>query len=182
MLLPSVYRTKAKFREDKHMKHFPIKRVMAAGLIACTLLSGCAQTKRSSAPVKNYPNVKTEINLNEVSNKSFDKDKMNAEYGRYSFELMAKIAADADTNCNIMISPASIMMALDMCAAGAKGKTLKQLTDLFAKDADPLEQQAFASELMKRINNAQKIDFSCANAIWSNETFLGDKMNIEYKN
>ncbi len=182
MLLPSVYRTKAKFREDKHMKHFPIKRVMAAGLIACTLLSGCAQTKRSSAPVKNDPNVKTEINLNEVSNKSFDKDKMNAEYGRYSFELMAKIAADADTNCNIMISPASIMMALDMCAAGAKGKTLKQLTDLFAKDADPLEQQAFASELMKRINNAQKIDFSCANAIWSNETFLGDKMNIEYKN
>ena len=93
---------------------------------------------------------------------------------------MKQIAANAEKNCNIMISPASIMMALDMCAAGAKAETLKQLSDLFAKDVDPLEQQAFASEMMKRFNASQKIKFNCANAVWSNDKILNGKVNTTY--
>jgi serpin B len=93
---------------------------------------------------------------------------------------MKQIASGAEKNCNIMVSPASIMMALDMCAAGAKGETLKQLSDLFAKDVDPLQQQAFASEMMKRINNSQKIRFDCANAVWSNDSYLNGKVNATY--
>lgn len=163
------------------MKTFPIKKAMAAALLASMLFTGCAQ-KQASAPVKNDTDVKTEINLNEVASKSFNEDKMNAEYSRYSFDLMAQVAAKVKKNCNIMISPASIMMALDMCAAGAKGETLKQLTDLFAKDEDPLEQQAFAADLMKKINNAGKVEFACANAIWTNESIMGNNMNSEYRN
>ena len=162
------------------MKRMAGKRAMAAGLAAMLMLTGCAKTKPAETKVlKNDPAVKTELKLEEVANQKFDADKMNSGYGEYSFKLLAETAANASKN-NIMISPASIMMALDMCAAGAKGETLKQINDLFAKDSDPLQQQAFAAELMKRINNAQKVDFACANAVWNNANVLGDKVNAAY--
>lgn len=156
------------------------KKTMAAGLTALLLMTGCAGKTNTAVPLKNDPAIKTELKLDQVSNQKFDEKKFNDEYGRYSFDLMKQIATGAEKNCNVMISPASIMMALDMCAAGAKGETLKQLSDLFAKDMDPLEQQAFASEMMKRINASQKIKFNCANAIWSNDTYLNGRVNTTY--
>ena len=153
---------------------------MAAGIACVMMLSGCAKNKPSAdKPLKNDPAVKTELKLDQVADQKFDENKMNEGYGEYSFKLLAETAANAQKN-NIMISPASIMMALDMCAAGAKGETLKQMNDLFAKDSDPLQQQAFASEMMKRINNSQKVTFSCANAVWNNASVLGDKVNTSY--
>lgn len=156
------------------------KKLMTAGLAAMLMLTGCAGTVPSQNPLVNDPELKTELKLEEVAQKEYDADKFDQEYDRYSFEMMAKVASGVEKNCNVMISPASIMMALDMVAAGSKGETLKQLNDLFAKDSDPLEQQAFASELMKRINAAQKIKFVCANAIWTNDTFLKGKINSTY--
>ena len=163
------------------MKKLIGKRTMTAALAAMLMFTGCAnRAPVNTEPLKNDPQLKTEIKLNDVANKKFDEEKLNADYGRYSFKMMAEIAANAEKNCNIMISPASIMMALDMVAAGAKGETLKQLNALFSSDADPLEQQAFASEMMKRINASKKLKFVCANAIWSDSKRLGDKINSEY--
>ena len=154
---------------------------MTAGLAAMLMFTGCAnRTPVNTESLKNDPQLKTEIKLNEVEGKKFDEEKLNGEYGKYSFKMMAEIAANANEKCNIMISPASIMMALDMVAAGSKGETLKQLNELFASDTDPLEQQAFASEMMKRINNSKKLKFVCANAIWSDSVRLGGKINSEY--
>lgn len=158
------------------------KRAVTAGLAAMMMLTGCAKNAPDSTKtLKNDPQIKAEINLDAVATQKFDENKMNEGYGEYTFKMLAATAASAQ-KANIMISPASIMMALDMCAAGAKGETLKELNDLFAKDSDPLEQQAFAAELMKRINNAQKVDFACANAIWCNENVLGDRVNATYVN
>ena len=157
------------------------KKTMAAGLTALLLMTGCAgKTPVQTEPLKNDPAVKAEINLDQVATQKFNETKLNDEYGRYSFEMMQQIASNAKKNANVMISPASIMMALDMCAAGAKGETLKQLSDLFAKDTDPLQQQAFASEMMKRINASQKLKFTCANAVWSNDKLLEGKVNTTY--
>jgi len=170
--------------EDLKMKKLIGKRAVTAGLAAMMLLTGCAKNAPAPTQTKtltNDPQVKAEINLDAVATQKFDEDKMNAGYGEYTFKMLAAVAANAK-KANVMISPASIMMALDMCAAGAKDETLKELNDLFAKDSDPLEQQAFAAELMKRINNAQKVDFACANAIWCNENVLGDKVNATYVN
>ena len=161
------------------MKKFIGKRAVVAALAAVMLLTGCAKSAPSEKPLKNDPLVKTEIDLSKVAAQKYDEDKMNDGYGEFTFKMLAMTAANAQKS-NIMISPASLMMALDMCAAGAKGETLKQLNDLFAKNTDPLEQQAFASDLMKRINNAKKVDFACANAVWSNNNVLGDKVNSSY--
>ena len=161
------------------MKKFIGKRAVVAALAAIMLLTGCAKSAPSEKPLKNDPLVKTEIELDKVATQKYDEDKMNDGYGEFTFKMLAMTAANAQRS-NIMISPASLMMALDMCAEGAKEETLKQLNDLFSKDTDPLEQQAFAADLMKRINNAQKVDFACANAVWSNENVLGDRVNSSY--
>lgn len=158
------------------------EKVIAAGLSAMLMFTGCAHNVPvQSDPLKNDPKLKTELKLGDVPAQKIDEEKMNDEYGRYTFEMMKTICENAKKNSNIMISPASIMMALDMVAAGAKGETLKQISDLFAKDTDPLEQQAFASELMKRFNASQKVKLVCANAIWSDSKRLDGKINAEYK-
>ena len=179
--LRPVYKAKHKMQEEEIMKVFSAKKAMAALLASMMLMTGCAGSKTSGKPLKNDPMLKTEIDLNQVAYQKYDAKKLNTEYVKYSFKMLAEIAANAEKNCNIMISPASIMMALDMVAAGAKGETLKQMNELFAKDTDPLEQQAFASELMKRINAANKVKFVCANAIWSDEDKLAGKINTDYR-
>ena len=153
-----------------------ITGVMAASLI----FSGCSVNLKKDKPLKENPNVKTEINLGKVAETQYDRNLMEKEYRRFSLDLLNQTIKDADGEGNVMVSPASVMMALDMVAAGAKGDTLKQLTDIFAKGQGPLDQQAFAAALMDKINGSKDVDFTCANAVWSNEKSLGDGINTRY--
>ena len=105
---------------------------------------------------------------------------MDKLYRNYCFDLFSQTIKDNGGNGNLMISPASVMMALDMVAAGSKEESLQQLTDLFAAGQGPLTQQAYAAKLMDTINSAENVEFSCANAVWSNKKLLGDKVNSEY--
>ncbi|MCR4730423.1 MAG: serpin family protein [Saccharofermentans sp.] len=153
-----------------------ITGVMAASLI----FSGCSVNLKKDKPLKENPNVKTEINLDKVAETQYDRNLMEKEYRRFSLDLLNQTIKDADGEGNVMVSPASVMMALDMVAAGAKGDTLKQLTDLFAKGQGPLNQQAYAAALMDKINGSKDVDFTCANAVWNNEKLLGDGINTRY--
>ena len=153
-----------------------ITGVMAASLI----FSGCSVSLKKDKPLKDNPKIKTEINLDKVAETQYDRNLMEKEYRRFSLNLLNQTIKDADGEGNVMVSPASVMMALDMVAAGAKGDTLKQLTDLFAKGQGPLDQQAFAAALMDKINGSKDVDFTCANAVWSNEKSLGDGINTRY--
>ena len=151
-------------------------------LAASLLLGGCSigKAKATDKPLENDPKVKTEINLSKVSDTDYDEDEMDALYRNYCCNIFSQTVKDYGGTGNVMISPASIMMAFDMVAAGAKGDSLKQLTDLFAAGQGPLTQQAYAASLMDKINNSKDVHFTCANAIWNNETLLGNKVNAEY--
>lgn len=153
-----------------------ITGVMAASLI----FSGCSVSLKKDKPLKENPNVKTEINLDKVAETQYDRNLMEKEYRRFSLNLLNQTIKDADGEGNVMVSPASVMMALDMVAAGAKGDTLKQLTDVFAKGQGPLDQQAYAAALMDKINGSKDVEFTCANAVWNNEKLLGDGINTRY--
>jgi len=157
-------------------------KIMAGVMAASLLLGGCSAVKPSNSaePLTNDPSIKAEINFRDVSKTDYDQDLMDKEYRRYCFELFSQSVRDYGTDKNIMISPASIMMALDMVAAGSKGDSLDQLTELFAEGQAPLTQQAYAAELMDKINNSRKIEFACANAVWTNKSILGNKVNTEY--
>lgn len=153
-----------------------ITGVMAASLI----FSSCSVNLKKDKPLKENPNVKTEINLDKVAETQYDRNLMEKEYRRFSLNLLNQTIKDVDGEGNVMVSPASVMMALDMVAAGAKGDTLKQLTDLFAKGQGALDQQAYAAALMDKINGSKDVEFTCANAVWNNEKLLGDGINTRY--
>ena len=156
-------------------------KILTGVMAASLLLGGCTATAKPAEPeIKNDPDIKTEINLKEIADTDFDEDEMNSEYRRYCFDLMSQTLRDYGSDDNVMISPASIMFALDMVAAGAKNESLDQLTDLFAAGQGPLTQQAYAAAMMDKINDSEDVEFSCANAIWNNETLLGNYVNTEY--
>lgn len=159
-------------------------KVMTGIMAASLLLGGCTSNvkkeEKKKVELKGDPNVRTEIDLKKVSDTEYDQKVMDEQYRRYCFDLLKQTITDNQTNSNVMISPASIMMALDMAAAGAKGDSLKQLTDLFAPGQGPLSQQAYAAALMDKINKAENVEFSCANAAWANRSLLGDNVNLEY--
>ena len=158
-------------------------------MAAAFLLGGCnsAVATQSQSPavdsnLVNDPSIKAEINFHEVEGASYDADLMDQEYRRYCFDIFSQTVRDYGDDSNIMISPASLMMALDMVAAGAKGESLDQLTNLFAAGQGPLTQQAYAAALMDRINGAKDVDFTCSNAVWNNGKILGDAVNMDYVN
>ena len=155
-----------------------ITGIMAASL----LLGGCTSVKPKTTTVelKADPQIKAAINFKEVAGTEYDKEQMDAAYRKYCVELFSQTIRDYGSSDNVMISPASIMMALDMVAAGAKDDSLDQLTNLFAAGQGPLTQQAYAAALMDKINGAKDVEFSCANAVWNNGSLLGDKVNMDY--
>ena len=155
-------------------------KIIAGAMAALMLLGGCAGKTPSGKPLHNDPAIKAGIDLNEVKNTGYDKEVMDEQYRRYCFELLSQTIKEYGTGGNVMISPASIMIALDMVAAGAKEGSLEQLTDLFAAGQGPLTQQAYAADLMDKINSARRVKFSCANAVWNNGKILGDKVNMDY--
>ena len=157
-------------------------KVITGIMAASMLLGGCTSTKPTSASVslRPDPEIKTEINLHDIADTDYDADLMDTEYRRYCFDLFSQTIKDYGGDGNVMISPASVMIALDMIAAGAKEDSLKQLTDLFAAGQGPLTQQAYAAALMDKINGAKDVEFSCANAVWNNAVLLGDKVNADY--
>ena len=77
-----------------------ITGVMAASLI----FSGCSVNVKKNKPLKENPNIKTEINLGKVSETEFDKALMEKEYRRYSIDLLNQTIKDAGDNGNVMIS------------------------------------------------------------------------------
>ena len=157
---------------------------MAAGIMAASfLLGGCsaaAAPANTQKTLNDDPAIKAEINFREVGATDYDEEMMDRLYRKYCFELFSQTVRDYGDGSNVMISPASIMMALDMVAAGAKGDSLDQLTNLFAAGQGPLTQQAYAADLMDKINGSKDIDFRCANAIWNNGLLLGNSVNMDY--
>lgn len=155
-------------------------KVVTGVMAASLLFSGCAVTKQKDKPLKNDSSIKTEIDLNKISDTKYDDDEMDELYWNYCFDLFSQTIKDYGGDGNVMISPTSIMMALDMVAAGTKGESLEQLTELFAAGKGPLEQQAYASAIMDKINSSKDVKFSCANAVWADGDYFGNTINAEY--
>jgi len=161
------------------------KRLMAGVLAGTMLLSfaGCGVVsgkKSKKAKLENDTKAEAAFDYDEVKDTDYDEEQYSGDYNKYAFNIMAETASNSDADANIMISPASIMFAMDMAAAGANGDTLDQINGVFTESGDPIEQQAFASEMMDKINGSKDVEFSCANAIWNNEAILGNMISEDY--
>ena len=118
-----------------------------------------------------------------------DTEKMTSGYNSFALRALKQaITTDGKKNENLMISPASLMFALDMAAMGAKGKTYKQIAKLFTPAgmstyATKKDLTAFAKLYRKKLEKSGLMDI--ANSIWINENNLKSnevKINEAYLN
>lgn len=106
----------------------------------------------------------------------YDEEAMVEGYLDYSMRLFA---GSVQEGTNSMISPVSVMMALDMAAAGANGETQEQITNLFCEGASQAQIENFCRELMDRYESSQGVELHLANSVWIKDT-VADQIKDEY--
>ena len=166
------------------MKTKKLLTSLLAGTMLLGGLAGCSGNAGSDRPIKNIAEPKPEVNLTSISEGNIPEynQKMAADgYNEFALKLFATVAKKEDKGVNVMVSPASVMFALDLADAGACKNTLAEINKAIGgADLTPEQQQAFASQWMKDLNASEAVKFSVANAIWSNKDIVGDKLNPDY--
>ncbi|MBR5974467.1 MAG: serpin family protein [Clostridiales bacterium] len=92
-------------------------------------------------------------------------EELREAYTRFIFGVMKRCASAAGTG-DVLLSPDSILLALDMTAAGASGETLDQMLQTLMPGVGNAEGFQFAVE---RMNSLQNESLSIANSIWINK-------------
>ena len=116
------------------------KRLLSSvliGTMSLSVLAGCSKPAESS-PAESLPAAvetvsKPDLTIaKEMCDVSSDEeDKFRQGYLDFSFEMLRQNLQQDGADANVMVSPASIMLALDMTAAGARGDTLAQMMNLY---------------------------------------------------
>ncbi len=106
----------------------------------------------------------------------YDVEEMREGYLDYSMRLFAGSVTEGT---NSMISPVSMMIALDMAAVGARGETQTQITDLFCEGASQEQVEHFCRDLLDRYESSQDVELHLANSIWIRDT-IADGINEDF--
>ena len=122
------------------------------------------------------------IEFSGVRTTPYDEDEFKDAYLDYAFDLYGKTVAKGNKNENIMISPSSAFIALEMTAAGARGTTLEEMSGLLKGTGadDPMAVQHFAADYQDHLNNAKGVELRSANSIWLNSNILAGNINGDY--
>lgn len=146
------------------------KKLLNTVLAACMLLSGCsapAATVQEQAD-ENTSGIITagvkKLDFKNLDSKSYDEEAMRGHFMKFVFDLYAKTAEENDAN--VMLSPYSLMSALELAAAGADGDTLKQMLSLYGDPEDPEATIKYVSDLMEKFNSSGDVKLKVANAAW----------------
>ena len=139
-------------------------------------------TPESDAPVESTEPSKSDLTIEkkvgDISQE--DESKFRQGYLDFSLEMLKKCLARDGKDSNIMVSPASMMLALDMTAAGATGDTLEQMLGLYGGTQDPQGQLSYAAKLLKRMNETEGIKLHAADSIWVNKNVMPEGLKQDY--
>ena len=188
---------------NRYKRFVYMKKAIATLLSCCTVLSflaGCSkkEEKNNTKPSQGQTTVSTDIGspvidsarpegqtaifqLSASSDQSVDDKTLYKNYSKFVFELLHRCAKDSDGN--IMLSPDSIMFALELLAGGANGETLDQILHTLIPDVDNAAAFQFAVDRMDRLSgNALNI----SNSAWTNSgsgaSFYQDYYDFVSKN
>ena len=163
-----------------------MKKRVAALLIASVIMSmaaGCSgKSEKKSSKVKNgtepnnvvtldVPTVKRDngkqavFELSATTGTELTQEEMDRAYADFIFGLMKRCAEESNGE-NVLISADSILIALDMTAAGADGDTLTQMMNTMVPGAN--NDQAFRYGV-DRMNSLKNNSLKIANSVWLNE-------------
>lgn len=100
-------------------------------------------------------------------------------YLDFSLKLFDETVKSANNpGGNVMISPASILFALDMAAMGAEGKTYNQIASLIYPGAAKTDLNAMAESYMDQLTKSGEM--KVANSLWADKSTLKNR-NVEMK-
>ncbi len=162
-----------------------MKRKMIAMLLISALCMGtaCADRVISDDKDKKEKRNKGDVEYGELiePEANYNETEVEDAYLQFVFDIYGRCAQEADDG-NMMISPASIMIAMEIANAGACGNTQDQITNTLFPGVETDEGLTFASDLVSRINETTGVDFRAANALWLNENnqVLANGLNDEY--
>lgn len=160
-------------------------KITASILSAGILMAGCAGGNTEPTYEAPAATTTTTVQIDDTEPTdpepavTVDQDLQTDPCLQFAIDMYARQAGASDEN--MMISPASILMALSMTSAGASGDTLTQMTDVLAPGMTPEELQAFASAYQNKLNNASGIELHSANSLWFNSEF-SDSVYDDYLN
>ena len=113
------------------------------------------------------------VNLRSLRLTANQLDDLASADATFGSELFA--AAAGRSNGNIVMSPASIAIALQMAYAGARGRTAAEMAGvLHVPGVDPTEVAAAASQLLAKLRSASKPNgpiLSLVNQVWVQDGF-----------
>jgi serpin B len=108
---------------------------------------------------------------------------LSAADNAFGFNLFSKVLADEpDKNANMMISPASISLALSMVYEGAAGTTQQEMGEVLQIgniSPDSLNQES--QSLIQSLSNRNDVNLSIADSLWLNSA-QGFQFEPDYQN
>ena len=107
--------------------------------------------------------------FNDVVELSYKEATTDTDYMAFVFNLSSECCDGTDEN--VMVSPASLLFALEMAGAGANGKTLDEMSNVMVPGASNEEALGFASDYYKFLNKTDEMKIS--NGIFMNSKFDG---------
>ena len=129
-------------------------------IVMCgSLLTGCGDGKGS------YTQVKGDV-LQLPEESTIENAELNKMYSEFSMHIL-KTVHDDNSQENILISPASILFALNMAALGAEGDTYTEMTDLYAKGATKYDIAEFSKNMRDILESSGIVNV--ANSLWINK-------------
>lgn len=147
------------------MKNKLLKCVLVLST-AMILFTGCGEAK---------DNQEAKSNNSAELEKTMDDEDIEQGLTDFSINLFKEnLSKDANT----VISPISVVYALDMLTAGSEGETQEELLNALCKGADSGDLVIYASEYMDKLDGKSK--FKLANSIWINNGDAAANANEEY--
>ena len=149
--------------------------ILLTASMGASMVCGCSKDKSDKEKTDEPKASAMEIveggfDYSKYENVSYEPEKVDQAYLQFVMNLYSKCTSAGEGE-NVMVSPASVMMALSVAAAGADGETFEQMVNTMAPGIDPDEFMKFASDYNKYLNEAEGIDLSCANSLWLNQAF-----------
>ena len=152
-----------------------------AGFMALILLAGCTPAPTTTEPTETTPPVsKQAVDLManvqssawQTVNSPPDSQVVNA-VNRFSMTLLRESVRNEG---NILISPASVFLALAMTLNGADNETRDAMLQVLAEKDIPVEavNQASQAWIAKLTQTGKKTSLEVANSIWFDQGFVPD--------
>ena len=156
-----------------------IKKIGAAAMAAMLFMgifTGCKKEepkKKSDEPVRTFQTLKTsdgEKVFEDLEPLSYKTVVEGTDYNKFVFDFAGRSCTDKDEN--VMVSPASLLFAMEMVGAGANGNTLTEMSNVLVPGASNEEALAFASDYYKSIASDGKV-IKAANGVLIREDIGG---------